>query len=250
MSGRLDDVSLPELVQLFATGGRSVRIEVTTRDGGRGRVTVEHGHLSECSFGDLLGEEAFFALFQEGGRFHVYRIDPERSRRAAVSRGWQELILEAARREDEAARDSERAEAEEGDNVVRLPVGDADDDPFGDPFADAFPSQVPEIPAPARVPSVAPEPPSAEETPQTDVSPAPITDRTPTSSPPEATPTLESLPTPTDAFDETFAAAMRAYLKRDLAEAQQLFDKCLSMRPNDARVKANLERLASMRKRR
>jgi len=220
MTGRLDEVELPELVQLFASGRRSVRIEVTTADNRRGRIYVEHGQITECRFGDLLGEDAFFGLFESGGRFMVYRFDPERSRQAMVSRGWQELILEAARRKDEAERD--RAEldpadayVEELDNVLRLPLGGGNDDVVN--RADE-----------ARLES----PPNARQE-------EPTTERS-TSAESEAPPA-------SDPFDEAFAAAMRAYLRRDLERAETLFLRCDELRPGDPRVAANLKRLESMR---
>ena len=97
MSGRLDDVALPELVQMLASGGHTSRIELTATDGRRGSVTIEKGTVGRCRFGDLMAEDAFYALCRIGGRFAVYRTDPEALQRSTVARGWQELLLEAAR---------------------------------------------------------------------------------------------------------------------------------------------------------
>lgn len=234
MTGRLDEVELPELVQLFASGRRSVRIEVITTDNQRGRVYVEHGEVTECRFGDLLGEEAFFGLFEAGGRFMVYRFDPERSRRAMVSRGWQELILEAARRQDEAQRETDHGGAEDAaedglDNVLQLPLGQNAD----------IVSRADEVRAERG--SASPAPP---ETPTPDTTPTaqPVTERSTTEVGDDAP--------PANLFDETFAAAMRAYLIRDLDEANALFLRCNDLRPGDPRVAANLKRLESMRSKR
>lgn len=228
MNGRLDEVSLPELVQLLATGRRSVRVEITRADGRRGELVLEEGQVTECEFADLLGEEAFFALYQAGGRFAVYRFDPDRSRRAAISRGWQELVFEAARRFDEASSSTEDLE-HGAENVVRLPVGAG----FESLLDGLIPSlKVAEPPAVAVACSGPDASPTLREAPRK----------------PSITAEIEG-PPPADSFDDLFADALRAYMRRDLDAAQALFSRCHSLRPNDRRVAANLERLAHMRTR-
>lgn len=51
-------------------------------------------------------------------------------------------------------------------------------------------------------------------------------------------------PAGSDPFVELFNQATRAYLKRDYGSARNLFRKCLELRPDDQRVRHNLEKLA------
>lgn len=210
MSGRLDDVTLPELMQLLGTGGRSVRIEITKADGREGVLVLQEGQVVECTFSNLLGEEAFFALYEDGGRFEVHRFDPEKSRRAAISRDWQELVFEAARRSDEASRMSGAPTRE---NVVRLPTSEGMEALFFDP----------------------PEPqPEAKLGGESFERPKPL--------PTECSEDLQL------SFQDLFELAMKAYLRRDLEEAQRFFQRCNELRPHDPRVRANLSRLTKTRK--
>ncbi|MEZ4398426.1 MAG: hypothetical protein R3B06_00300 [Kofleriaceae bacterium] len=54
-------------------------------------------------------------------------------------------------------------------------------------------------------------------------------------------------PAPDDPFQLAFAEATRAYLRRDYAAAEQLFERCVELKPDDARALHNLE---SLRRRR
>lgn len=230
MSGRLDDVALPELIQMLASGGHTSRIELTATDGQRGTVTIEKGTVGRCRFGELLAEDAFYALCRIGGRFSVYRTDPEQLHRATVARGWQELLLEAARLEDEERRDSnvypfpgpERAPSERAPSAGPLGPLDLLTPSEPPPRVSGPPASTTHVklPPPPRAPS---EPASME---------------------------AEEEPAEEDRFDALFADATRAYLRRELDRAEALFTECASIRPNDRRVKANLKRLAEKKGRR
>ena len=150
MSGRLDDVALPELVQMLASGGHTSRIELTATDGRRGSVTIEKGTVGRCRFGDLMAEDAFYALCRIGGRFAVYRTDPEALQRSTVARGWQELLLEAARLEDEERRDS---------NVYPVPTPEREPSEPSLGVLDALAPSEPPPPLPATDVRTVPPPP-------------------------------------------------------------------------------------------
>lgn len=246
MSGCLDEVSLPEIVQLLASGNRCVRIGITRTDGRHGEVVLENGQVTECYFSDLFGEEAFFALCRAEGAFTVQRFDPSRSRRVSVSRGWQELVLEAARRLDE-----ERCEASTGENVVRLPVGEGFDsilDVLEPPPAGDEAPALGRPPAKAD-PEAAPSPPGPEATPADGSDPAEGIDSLDPAHAPEAKGDGGADPLEGEAFERAFAEAMRAYMRRSYDRALELFSRCREMRPHDQRVLANLERLSVRRSR-
>ncbi|MEZ4445987.1 MAG: hypothetical protein R3B72_43325 [Polyangiaceae bacterium] len=92
-------------------------------------------------------------------------------------------------------------------------------------------------PSTSRAPTLAPpapdelEPSSHPSDPEPS-SQAPKTDRAPTR----------------DEWQERFAAATRAYLRRDLDEAIRLFERCLAERPDDKRTLHNLEKLRKRRR--
>lgn len=210
MSGQLDSPALPELVQMFASGGHAVRIDLISSDGDHGTVTIANYVVEECRFGSLLGEDAFYALCGIAGRFTVTRTDPERHRRAAVHRGWQELLIEAARKQDETS-----------DPRLSVPPTPPSR-PALRVVEDWFPAE-----------SIA--------------SPQPIVTAQHNNA---ALRIQESRSEPQeeDRFSELFAKATKAYLLRDLDTAAELFAECQLLRPEDRRVRTNLKRLQEKQK--
>ena len=113
--GELSFFSLPELIQLVCSSGQDAEIAITGRverrddePEQRGRVIVRGGRVFRCSAGATSGEAAFFELARlRHGRFSVNPLPSEGKDQASLLRySWQELLLEAARREDEAKRDA------------------------------------------------------------------------------------------------------------------------------------------------
>ncbi|MDZ7801550.1 MAG: DUF4388 domain-containing protein [Trueperaceae bacterium] len=104
MTGTLGLFSLADLFQLLSGAGRSGRLSVD-HPLGHARVYFERGEVRHAEFGQLEGDEAVYALFQdERGAFEFRSGLP--APRVSVRKGTQNLVLEAVRRLDEARRDT------------------------------------------------------------------------------------------------------------------------------------------------
>lgn len=75
---------------------------------------------------------------------------------------------------------------------------------------------------------------------------APTTPAAPPASIAPAPPARAAAPSP-DPYAELFAQATKAYLRRDYAGAEQLFEQCVAQRPDDVRAQHNLESLRHRR---
>jgi phosphate binding protein len=101
-SAGTDTLLLADLLQISALGRRTCHLRVS--DGRTsGDVYLEEGRVVHATFGKLEGEAAVLALLVSG---NVYvRVDAAAApRRRVLNRDVQQLMLEAARREDEAGR--------------------------------------------------------------------------------------------------------------------------------------------------
>lgn len=101
VSGRLGELTLPDLLQVLTLGARTALVQIATRQLA-GNVQVRGGELVAAAFGGLEGEDALDALVSvDAGRFEVAFRDEGRTN----LRGSSEfLLLEALRRRDERLR--------------------------------------------------------------------------------------------------------------------------------------------------
>jgi hypothetical protein len=105
--GDLSYFAIPELIQLVCTGIHDVEVSIV--DGAQiGHVMVRGGRIFRCALGSASGAMAFFHLARlRSGRFRVTPMPAEGEPDASLLQySWQGLLLEAARREDEAKRDA------------------------------------------------------------------------------------------------------------------------------------------------
>jgi formylglycine-generating enzyme required for sulfatase activity/transposase-like protein len=99
-SGALDQMSLADVLQSLILHRRSCTAKVTSPSGA-GRLWLRDGELFDAEFDDQLGERAFFSMLSlQQGSFRVEFQAEDRIR--SIHRGTQALILEAAKRSDEA----------------------------------------------------------------------------------------------------------------------------------------------------
>ena len=226
MAGKLKDVILPELIQMLAFGGHTVRIDVTDPDERRGVLKIEDGQVCHCQLGELVGEEAFHALCSAGGVFEVYRTTAGGEQ--TISRSWQELLLDAARIEDEASRVAER--------LPSLPLGLSPED-LAARLSEHPRTRTASIFAELLVESGLPSsvPPGTPSRPALVIPPPPAL--------PDDAAWVEE-----GEFEVLFGEAIYAYLCRQLEESERLFRRCELLRPGDKRVKTNLRRLAERRR--
>jgi hypothetical protein len=100
LQGRLEHFPLGEILQMCCMSRRTGRI-VLLRGAERGEVYVADGRIAHAVCSDRTGEEALYDLY---GWDHGALImeDGMQSPDETVHGGWEHLLMEAARRGDEA----------------------------------------------------------------------------------------------------------------------------------------------------
>jgi CheY-like chemotaxis protein len=103
-SDAAEPFSAPDYVQLACMCRRSVEIRLQHDDVVIGRIVISDGELVHAERGAAVGEEAAYSLVYDGTL--AARCYPLRAPIApSITLGWQGVLLEAARRHDEAERD-------------------------------------------------------------------------------------------------------------------------------------------------
>ena len=105
--GTLKDISLTDVIQLFSAGCKSVVVRIES-NGKLGLIYIQEGEIVEARYEKEKGEEAFYRLMGwKDGTFVAESCDeyPERTMQAPAM----SLLMEAARRNDEASRSGEEA---------------------------------------------------------------------------------------------------------------------------------------------
>ncbi|HUP44432.1 MAG TPA: DUF4388 domain-containing protein [Thermoanaerobaculia bacterium] len=97
--GSLKELPLPDIIQLVSVSGKTGRFTLT-RDEDRGSIYLKGGQMVHAAVGDLVGEEAIYALaIWNSGDF---QFDPgEEPERQTITKSNTNLLMEAARRLDE-----------------------------------------------------------------------------------------------------------------------------------------------------
>lgn len=97
--GSLKELPLPDIIQLVSVSGKTGKFTLT-RDADRGFIYLKNGQMVHAMVGDLVGEEAIYALaIWNHGDFQFSA--GEDSDRQTISKSNTNLLMEAARRLDE-----------------------------------------------------------------------------------------------------------------------------------------------------
>ena len=132
VTGTLGSFSLVDLFQLLSAASRSGRLAVA-HPAGPARVYFERGRVVHADFKQLSGEEAVFALFEDGrGTFEF--TSGLAAQQHTVEGSTESLVLEALRRLDERSRGTPRPDRELSREVVPYVL---DGGPEGLAFSDA-----------------------------------------------------------------------------------------------------------------
>lgn len=124
----LEHFSIQDLVQLFCLNGRSVLITVTISPMHPvGYLFLQKGRVVHAEWGSQKGEEAFYSLLMHQSP-QLGLEDCDREIPASITSSWEQLLLESARRVDEAS------------EVVEVTGSAAPAKPPQDPFADFWKS--------------------------------------------------------------------------------------------------------------
>jgi acid stress-induced BolA-like protein IbaG/YrbA len=97
--GSLKELPLPDIIQLVSVSGKTGKFSLT-RDNDRGSIFLKNGQMVHASVGDLIGEEAVYALsiWNHGD----FLFSPgEEADRQTITKSNTNLLMEAARRLDE-----------------------------------------------------------------------------------------------------------------------------------------------------
>ena len=97
--GSLKELPLPDIIQLVSVSGKTGRFTLT-RDAERGYIFLKNGQMVHALVGELIGEEAIYALaIWNHGEF---QFEPgSEADRQTITKSNTNLLMEAARRLDE-----------------------------------------------------------------------------------------------------------------------------------------------------
>ena len=251
MEGDLSLLSIPDLLQMICLGGYSRDIHLFDGPVQLGVIAIRQGRVERCFGFGAWGETAFYRLVNlRRGRYKVNEAQDLGGADATLTAySWQELLMEAARQQDEADHVAQLATA--NGRVIAFPTpashAAAFDLPASPVMAYAAPAvapiALPHIPPPAPAPP-APAPASIAVAPVAAPPLAPVA----TAMPRRVFQTMElpgigDGPSPTADFTCLMEQATASYLRRDLARTEELLQECLALRPGDKRVLQNLERV-------
>lgn len=98
--GTLQDIALADLIQQYCQNRKTAQVTLTSKLG-TSELYFKDGQVTHATLGDLQGEEVVYkVLTWSEGRFN---LEPGiESPRKTIQRSWSGLILEGARRLDEA----------------------------------------------------------------------------------------------------------------------------------------------------
>ena len=97
--GSLKELPLPDIIQLVSVSGKTGKFTLS-RDGERGYIYLKNGQMVHATVGDLVGEEAIYALaIWNSGEFQF--SPSEEPDRQTITKSNTNLLMEAARRLDE-----------------------------------------------------------------------------------------------------------------------------------------------------
>ena len=267
MEGDLSLLSIPDLLQMICLGGYSRDIHLFDGPTQLGVIAIRHGRVERCFGFGAWGETAFYKLVNlRRGRYKVNEAqDMSGSDATLTAYSWQELLMEAARLQDEAEHIAQSASST--GRVIAFPTPTAHAAAFdiptlqipppaaaaAAPAAASVPAMMahtpsapaaaasvalPHIPMPAPMPAAMPA-----AAPAAPGAPAPTAPHRRVSQTMELPGIDEDGPKPTPDFTRLMEEATASYLRRDLARTEELLQQCLALRPGDKRVLQNLERV-------
>jgi len=230
MEGDLTLLSIPDLLQMICLGGYNRDIHLFDGSTQVGVIAIRNGRVDRCFGFGAWGEAAFFKLVQmRRGRYKVNDAqDMSASDATLTAYSWQELLMEAARRQDEAQHVAQPAAAAGNGRVIAFPSPDS--------YEFSFESL--SSPTPVTAPRLASVPPAADyvHAKGSGMLPTQVDSRSTCAG---AATAADMTPEITNLLEE----ATTCYLRRDLARAEALLQQCLALRPDHKQALQNLERI-------
>jgi hypothetical protein len=105
MEGDLSLLSIPDLLQMICLGRYNRDVHLHDGPIVVGVISIRQGRIERCVGMGSRGDAAFYRLIGlQRGRYKVHEANDPATPDASLSgHSWQELLMEAARRTDEAA---------------------------------------------------------------------------------------------------------------------------------------------------
>lgn len=100
VTGTLREMALPDVVQILGNGRKTGKLSLTAGNK-QGEIAFAEGQICDAKFGEIRGEDAFYAmlLLQDGD----FSLEPDvRPQQRTIHIGVESLLLEGMRRMDEA----------------------------------------------------------------------------------------------------------------------------------------------------
>jgi hypothetical protein len=160
MEGDLSLVSVPDLLQMICIGGYNRDLHLFDGPTQLGVIAIRRGQVDRCFGFGMWGEQAFYKLVNvRRGRYKVNEAQDTSSASDAslIAHSWQELLMEAARLEDEAELAKQQAAAATG-RVIAFPSPPAAFEISGLSFTEPTRETRPPTTPPATAPAPAPAP--------------------------------------------------------------------------------------------
>lgn len=254
MEGDISLLSIPDLLQMICLGGYNRDIHLFDGATQLGVIGIRNGHIDRCFGFGMWGEAAFFKLIQLcRGRYKVNDAqDMSASDATLTAYSWQELLMEAARREDEEARVVQAQSTATG-RVIAFPSQANHTVPYeaaamrsGAMPAMSSMSMSTPTSGPMSVPASGPMSVPASG-PRSVSSGVPVTE-SPYSASSGAVVAMVvddhvSAGNMQSDISSLLEEATACYLRRDLVRAEALLQQCLVLHPGDKRALQNLERI-------
>jgi CheY-like chemotaxis protein len=123
-SGSLQQINLPDVIQLECLNKRSLILEINNHQT-QGQIYIQSGEVTHAVVGTLIGEQAFYQLLLlKGGKFQVksFQEPPRRT----IDGHWEILLMDAARAVDEETDTTRRTKQAQGKNPERPRTGGVD----------------------------------------------------------------------------------------------------------------------------
>jgi pSer/pThr/pTyr-binding forkhead associated (FHA) protein len=124
MSGNLEEIPLPDLLQLFGTS-RKAGVLVLRSSGREGRIYLNEGRIRFAEFGGVAGVPPLKALYRMlGWQTGSFALDPPDTREfdAGIDVSAQEVLMEGFRQQDELGQLRAKLPADGGRFTLKLPL--------------------------------------------------------------------------------------------------------------------------------
>src|SRR4051794_35932537 len=220
MEGDLSLLSIPDLLQMFCLGGYSRDIHLSDGPVQLGVIAIRQGRVERCFGFGAWGEAAFYRLVNlRRGRYKVNEAqDIGGADAALIARSWQELLIEAARQQDEAEHVAQSATA--NGRVIAFPTPASHAAAFDLPASPPVMAYAAPAVAPIALPHIPPLEPGSIG--PASFAPAPVAVATPRRVPQTMElPRIDEPREPPD-FTHLMEQATASYLRRDLARTEEL----------------------------